>query len=191
MEFQDDYGVYRRTVEPSATVLAVSLDEIKYELDLIGGNSRDPQLMLFARDATDQIEADARLAVMTQTWQWHGDRFPCDEREVRMTPIQSVTHLKYYTNSVLTTLPTNQYQTDLLSAPARIRPVSGYYWPSTDCRMNAVQIEFIAGYASASAVPSMIKGAILSTIRGIYNGCPRGDGYWDMIRRIRKFGGFA
>lgn len=179
---------YRLTVAPSATVLAVTLDEIKQELDIRGEDGENDRLMRLAKQATDQVERDSRRVIMTQTWQLHLDRFPCHEIEVRRVPIQSITHIKYYTSSVLTPLSSTLYQTDLISEPARIQPVSGSYWPTTDCRVNAVEVEFVAGYASAATVPDYIKYVILATIRGLYHGCEFGDGYWTMIRRLQTFG---
>lgn len=184
----DIQASYRRTAAPSATALALDLDEIKQELDRVGDNSEDARLWRLARQATDQVERDSRRVIMTQTWQMHMDRFPCHEIEVRRVPIQTLTHIKYYTSTVLTTLSSTLYETDLISEPARIRPVSGSYWPATDCRVNAVQIEFVAGYANAAAVPEYIKHVILATIRGLYYGCDLGDSYWPMIQRLQTFG---
>ena len=188
LELQDDYGTYRRTVAPSSTVLAVTLQEIKSEIGIPDDDTINDELMRIARAVTKQVEKDSRRVIMTQTWQWHCDRFPCWEIELRKVPIQSVTHVKYTINSVATTLSASVYETDLYSEPARIRPKTGQSWPATDCAMNAVEIEFIAGYATAAAVSEDIKDVLLQVIRARWNRCDLGQSYWDMIVGLQTFG---
>lgn len=182
------FGTYTRTVAPSATLLAVTLEEIKSEIGLLDDDSLNAELMRIGRAATKKVGDDSERIIMTQTWQWHCDRFPCRELELRKIPIQSITHVKYTTDAVVTTLSASVYETDLLSAPARIRPKIDQVWPAADLVLNAVEIEFIAGYASAAVVPEDIKDVILQVIRARWNRCDLGQSYWDLISRLRTFG---
>lgn len=180
-------AAYRRTVAP--TLLPVTVDDLKEELSIIDDTAIDNQLNRLLWEAVDRVESDAGRLVMSQTWQMSLDKFPCDDIEVRKVPISSVTFIKYYTGGVLTTLSSATYQTDLISEPCRISPVSGYYWPSADSnKLNAVQIEFVAGYASAAVVPRNVRAAVLYAARQAYYGCDVGDNYWLMINRIKPFG---
>lgn len=190
-EDYDDYGSYRRTVAPSSTVLAVTREEAKTFLRLIDNDELDPEIDRLIRSATEQVERDSRRVVMTQTWQRHLDEFPCRQLELRRVPVQSVTHIKYITGGVLTTLSAALYETDLYSEPSRIQPVYGQVWPTTDCAINAVQVEFIAGYASAAVVPNYLKSVILAVVKMNYRGCSPGMEYWDMITKLQTFGAIA
>jgi len=183
----DDYGTYITTVPPSDAALATWLEDAKSELD-ITEDTENSRIMRLIRTAVEQVESDARRVVMLQTMQWHADDFPCGEIELRRVPVATVPHIKYYAATVFTTLSPTLYHTDLTSEPARIRPVSGQYWPATDCRMKAVQVEFTCGYATAALVPDYLKHVILTTVRGLYYGCELGEGYWAMIQRLRRFG---
>lgn len=67
-------------------------------------------------------------------------------------PAQSVTNVKYITGATLTTLSPSLYTVDVVGKPGRIVLVQGNDWPATDCVPNAVQITFVAGYATPDAM---------------------------------------
>lgn len=186
---RDAQFAYKRTVAPSAFVLPVTLEECKEEIGILDDDTQDNRIRRLIRTATKHIENDSRIIVMTQTYQLYLDRFPSDVIEIRRCPVASLTHVKYYLDDVLTTWAAANYQTDIITEPARLWPVNGQYWPTADVnKFNAVQIEFVAGYASASVVPDEIKDAILHAVRQAYFGCPLGTNYWLLINRLQKFG---
>ena len=86
--------------------------------------------------------------------------------------MQSITSVKYYdANGTLTTLSGSLYQTDIVSEPARISVSPGgiSLWPSTQIdKINAVEIEFVAGYGNAAAVPPGIKHAVKLAVGSLY-----------------------
>ena len=180
-------AVYMRAV--AATALPVTLDELKDQLGIIDDTSMDSHLDNLLWAAVDKVESDSRRVLMTQTWQMYLDRFPRDAITPQKTPIQTLSHVKYYTSDVLTTLSGSAYQTDLVSEPGRILPVLGRVWPTTDYnRLNAVQVEFVAGYASAALVPRTARAAVLFAAQQAYYGCEAGDNYWSLIQRLKAFG---
>jgi len=86
-------------------------------------------------------------------------------------PVQSITSIKYYdADDVEQTLSTDYYHTDLSSQPARIEVSET---PETYDKLNAVTIEFVAGYGDAADVPEHIKHAMLLYIGHLYEN--RGD----------------
>lgn len=180
-----------RSADP--TLLAVNVDAVLTKLQLLdmGVNPRlEMELNDLIYKATDQIESDARIQIMPQTWQLYLDHFPTGELELLSYPIASLTHIKYITDDVLTTWASSNYQTDLVSAPGRVKPNSGSSWPVPDSyTLNSVQLEWIAGYASASVVPYYTKQVILAVVELMYRGCDMNEeNYWPMIRRLQKFG---
>lgn len=185
----DNYGAYQPPAPRSLSVMASWLDEAKAELDIRDDTEQDTRILSLLLAAVEQVERDARQIIISQTWTVYFDRFPCHELELRRVPVTAVTHVKYYTSSVLTTLSSALYETDLVSQPARIRPVYGQTWPTTDCRLKAVEVQFVCGYATAAVVPHVMKRAVLSLVRGMYYGCDLGASYWTMIERLQTFGG--
>jgi uncharacterized phiE125 gp8 family phage protein len=182
MRFHELKCSLTRTVEP--TEWPVTLDEAKDELDILDDASRDDRVMRLIRTATDVVETDAQIAILPQTWQLKLDRFPCDGIEVRLVPVGSVTSVKHLVNGVLTTWGAGNYDLDLVGKPARIHPVLGVTYPISDIALNAIVVEFDAGYDTPADVPSMVKDAVLYVVRQMYHGCELGDAYRAMIQRI-------
>ena len=75
-------------------------------------------------------------------------------------PLVSVTSIAYYdADNASQTLSTDYYTVDAKSMPGRIMLASGYSWPATYDRPNAVTITYVCGTA-ASSVAETNKQAI-------------------------------
>ena len=120
--------------------------------------------------AANHAESVTKTALMQRTVNWNLDYFPCFTMEFPVSPVQSVTFVKYKhpTTGVLTTLDSSEYLTDTISMPARIQPAYGKVWPTTREELNAVKIEFVAGYSNAKDVPFNIRQAMLMMISHWY-----------------------
>lgn len=179
----------RRTVSP--TLLPITTFEGMRFLNLDDADEMQDEVMGFIQEATDKVERDAQRMLMPQTWQMSLDCFPCDDIELPKFPVTAVNFLKYTTGAVLTTWGTSNYETDLVSEPARISPVSGTSWPSTDSKLNAVVIEWTAGYTSQSDLTvkrAAAKSAVLLAMKAAYDGCGCSERYWDLITSLRTTG---
>ena len=128
-------------------------------------------------------------ALVTQTWTLWRDAFPhrgkdrlphagyfelpvdfADEAQrlisIPRPPLQSVTFLKTYsTGNQETTFDAGKYFVDTASEPGRIVLNQAVTWPTGLRPANAVEIEFIAGYGDASAVPDALKQGMLLWIK--------------------------
>jgi hypothetical protein len=176
-------------VSPAAAE-PVDLSELKEHLRL-DGSDQDATVLALARAAREVCEAETggRVLVAT-TYRLTLDFFPLmtygqtapgypgtvepvlrqDWRlspadwAIRLprSPLLSVSSVKYYDPSgTLTTISPTDYVVDAESDPPRISPASGAYWPSAQFRPGAVQITFVAGYAT----PITFAGAV-TTARG-------------------------
>lgn len=106
------------------------------------------RLVMAARANVEQLTG---LALLTQTWDYFLDAFPC-QIDLPRPPLQTVTYIKYLdTDGALQTLATDQYTIDLKRHPARIVPAYGVSWPGTREEPNAVQVRYVAGYGPAVA----------------------------------------
>ena len=106
--------------------------------------------------------------------------------ELFKTPVQSITTFKYYDNGgVLVTLDPSQYLLDAVSAPARVAPALGGFWPSCAWVANAIQISYVAGYPMAAAIPPTFLRAIKLAIGFLYDNRNAGIGTAQMDAAMR------
>ena len=88
-----------------------------------------------------------------------------------ISPLASVTHIKYYdSDNTLQTWDASNYIVDSQSKPPRIRLSQSSTFPSTYTRPNAVEIKYVAGYTSTSAVgyPTALNAAIYLIVGHLY-----------------------
>ena len=119
-------------------------------------------LITSARKVVEQI---TRRALIHQTWKLFLDGFPTrDSIELPYPPLAEVVSVDYYdANGELQTLDPALDQTDNRSTPGEIVLSATGAWPAVESdKVNAVQVEYIAGYgATAAAVPEPIRLAII------------------------------
>ncbi len=168
---------YRQTEAPESEPLA--LGEAKRHT-AIDHKADDAILRNLIKAAREQVEAETHRQLVTATWQLTLDHFPRyhtatirRERDrcechagntiyLERPPIQQVTSIKYIdTAGVQQTLATSEYQVDAISEPGRIKPAFGKVWPATRFQMNAVTVEFTAGYGAGADVPEAAREAML------------------------------
>lgn len=108
---------------------------------------------------------------ITQTLKYYADHFPCDERylELPVAPVQSITHVKYYDENN-TQQNYTTYQTDLISTPCKVLlGTDETLFPTTmKYKPNTVEVQFVAGYGTASSVPEEIRQGLMLAIAHLY-----------------------
>jgi uncharacterized phiE125 gp8 family phage protein len=141
----------------------VSVDEVKAHLR-VTDNEEDSLIAGLITSARYLVENTVRKSLITKTWRLYLDDFPRGAIiDLPYPPLLSVTSVKYYDqDGAFLTLDTGVYQTDNRSTPGRIVLTESGAWPSTEQdKVNAVEVEYIAGYgAEAATVPSPIRLAI-------------------------------
>lgn len=114
------------------------------------------------------VEQQTQRQLVTASWRLSLDDFPrCGDRimEVPRPPLVSVTSITYYDEDGNSqTLASSKYVVDSDSEPARIAEAPDQTWPSTQSRLNAVQVTYSAGFGDESAVPENLKAAMLLLI---------------------------
>ena len=91
-------------------------------------------------------------ALLDQTWEYFLDAFPAKSTEpilLPRPPLKTLTSIKYididgFEQTWLNTL----YKVDNKREPARIVPAFNESYPDTRAEINAVTIEFLAGYGT-------------------------------------------
>ncbi|RWO20666.1 head-tail connector protein [Mesorhizobium sp.] len=158
-----------RLVTPPATPV-VSLAEIKRHVR-VENSDDDSYLESLVSAATGMVDgADGWLgrALITQTWDYALDLFPCQRSgsiavlPIPLAPLVSVTSVAYTAaDGTDTPLATFRTFNATSSQPAYIVPAIDETWPLTKCEPESVRIRFVAGYGAAGAVPAGIKHAIM------------------------------
>lgn len=135
--------------------------------------TEDPEIVRRITSVRDRCELVTGRALITQTWDLIGDGFPsCGYIEIPKPPLQSITHVKYRdtAGTLQTWASTNYVVKHATAVPPVLNPRAprgilalafGVTWPATYGQAGDVQIRFVCGYGSASAVPRLLKDAML------------------------------
>lgn len=148
----------------SPTALQVSLNALKDHLRIEREDAtQDDDLRELLSAAVAYLQDVCHIQLINTQYKAYWDRFPsCGERlRVPLWPVVTIDSLTYYdTDGVSQTI--SDYQSDLVSAPATLRPAIYEVWPDTQCeKVNAVTLTFTAGYGTAAtSIPPMVRHAI-------------------------------
>jgi len=154
----------------------LTLEEVKLHLR-VDASDEDNLINIYIRAAREFTEAFLGRALVTQTWKLTIDEFPIGEIKIPKPPLQSVSNVKYFDSAGLEqTLATSEYYVDAASEPGWVVPVTNSVWPTPLDAINAVSVEFVAGYSPtadspsnlASNVPFNIKAGMLLIIGNLY-----------------------
>lgn len=149
----------------SQTNWPVTVAEAKLRLR-IDGTSDDTDLQMMIEAATQLASTFTRRSIATDSRRVTLDAFP-SEIALQFPPIVSVTNITYIdTNGVTQALDSNQYVLDSISEPGWILPANGTTWPETQDTINAVVVNYTAGYGTNC--PAAIKQFILLTVGDMY-----------------------
>ena len=181
-------------VTPPAAPL-ISLAEAKAHLRVEHDVENDyiPTLAAAAEALVAGRDGWTGRALTEQTWRLTLPGFPLSERlRLPFPPLVSVTHVKYYPGpadvgvegpslSVPETFDPARYVVMVDDTPGFIQLLATFGWPSTYPRADAVEIEFVCGYAT---VPAPIKHAALIVLAALYRN--RGDEQFAMPEAVRR-----
>lgn len=182
------------TVFTAPTEEPVTQDEVIDHLRIDATDVEDTLLPIYISAVRRWIERFAGIAFCQQTLEWAQDFFPPYGLSYGLSrmgyppissdmwdtddfgsivlprpPLISVTSVKYVdAGGTLQTLASNQYQVDTRSVPGRLAPAYGVSWPDTRWQPNAVIVQYVAGYASAAAVPDDLKQIVLLACGMLY-----------------------
>ena len=120
--------------------------------------------------ATEMAEQRIGRAIMPQVWELTLDAFP-DAFELTRVPVTAVTALTYVdANGATQTLSNTLYSLDNADqfGSSYVVPVYNGAWPDSRAQVNAVSLQYTAGYANAAAVPEPIKTWIKIMVSTMY-----------------------
>lgn len=163
---------YGLVIQTAAASEPVSLDEAKDQCSVSSSDSsHDTKLTRLITAARQAIEAASGLQIITATWDMYLDQWPAQGfLELPKSPATAITSITYTDNDGATqTWTSTNYILSTSRQPARVQLAYGISWPSARYVADSIRVRFVAGYASASAVPELINSAILMLIDDWFN----------------------
>lgn len=146
----------------------LSLAEVKSHLrvDHTDDDATIAMYIAAARSYVDGEDGFLGRALVTQTWLLTLDEFPEDEIKIPLPPLQSVVSITYDDpdgNSVA--VAPADYYVDVAKEPGWVVPISGADWPTPLEAINAVRIQFVAGYEAPGGSPEDLTANIPPAIK--------------------------
>lgn len=129
------------------------------------------QYQPYMRAAQAYVETITGRRLITQTWKWLLDAFPCGDRlTLPFGQLQSVTHVKYTdTAGTQTTFSADYWEASTARDPGVLALSYAHSWPSTTLRvLDPIEIQFVCGWTTAADVPYDIQAAILLVATHLY-----------------------
>jgi uncharacterized phiE125 gp8 family phage protein len=150
----------------------ITLAEVKDQLRVEG--SDDDVILTRLIDvavAYTDVKGALGQAMITQKWGQWVHSTPPQTVSLILGPVTGVTAVKYYdTDGVLQTDTLSNYQVTGTEFATTIGPKSGFNWPVTQDRSDAIRIEYEIGYGTATTdVPQTIRHALMLLVGHWYD----------------------
>lgn len=150
-------------VEP--VTLAEALEHLREDAGVA-----DDYIEALIATARETCEDRIERTLISSTWRVTMDAFPEAIRLARppLISVQGVVYLDL--EGVEQTLDPQDYIVDAVSEPGYVVPAPNVTWPDTQDRINAVWVNFTAGYGTTAAdVPRPLRQWILLAVGDMYS----------------------
>ncbi len=168
-------------IEESTAPATAVVTTAEAKAQMVVNHATDDTLIDFLVSAvTKEVQVLAGRQFVDATFKMYLDEFPSgDSIRIPRSPLDSVTSVTYVdADGDTQTFSSASYDVDTKGKRGSIRLAEGAVWPTTKFTLNAVTIEFVAGYGAAAAVPDHHKQAVLVAVTDLYEN--RGDGQDDI-----------
>lgn len=147
------------------SVEPVSVDEVKGHLRY-GDDDENVWLKMAIKTARRLVESYTNRQLCTATWNLYLDAWPAGPIRPPFPPLSSTSFsIKYYdTAGVQQTWGAANYAVDVAMEPGRVGLAPNASYPSIQDRQQAIDVEYVAGYGAAAAVPEEIRMAVLMLV---------------------------
>jgi len=164
-----------RTAAPEA--LPLSLEEVRLYLR-VDHTDEDLVIQSLIEAATTYLDGYAgtlNMALMPQTWEQRYSAFPSSPVRLTVTPVQSAAVTYYDALGALQTVPEASYAVEVTPGGTMLALAPGEAWPDDIGSDSAVTVSYVAGHASALAVPADIRHAMQLMIAAWFDNRDAGE----------------
>lgn len=160
----------------AANQLPVSLQEAKLHLR-IASEDLDDGVDLALRAAVEYCEAvTGRVLRVSYTVVQSYAGWPCLPVRFDWNPAYSISHVKYYdADNTLQTVSSSLYRLSQGNAASVLEFDEDFTYPTFYDRRDAVQVTYLAGYATVSDVPACAKHAVLLALERDWGDTPANE----------------
>ncbi len=154
--------------------LALTMAEAKQALRIEEDDtSLDTMIEIWVAGITAEAEAQTHRAFVNRGMRVTLDAFP-DAIQLS-APTFSVEAVRYLDpDGVMRTLDPADYYVDKVTKPGYIVPARGKAWPATESHVNAVSVDYTAGYGpTAATVPDTVRLYILARLQELWDPAAR------------------
>lgn len=157
------------TLVAAPAIQPVTLSEAKLYLKVDGADD-DSRISDLIKAATRKAEEFTRRAFITQTWEIAFDSAPSTRIVIPRPPLQSILSIKSYDEAgAESVFSLSNVWVDKRSTPGRIMLKDGIEWPTELRPIDAIVIQFTAGYGgSTGSVDAGIREGILRGVATLY-----------------------
>lgn len=162
------FGRVKVKTAPTVEPLTVAEAKLHLRVDHADEDATIERMIVAVREYAEKY---LRRSLISTTLQLYLDSFPSSRDGaiyLPRGPVASVTSVGY-TDTTGAAGTVASYQSDLVSEPARLLPAYDDVWPDTREVVNAVVVEYVAGYgAAATAVPQRIRAGLLVALSDLF-----------------------
>ena len=148
-----------KAVSGPTSLVADALSDVKGHLK-VTSSYEDDEISTYIGASLGYVERYCGITLGSTTWQLNLPEFPWNYRYIELPrgPVSSISSMYYHdTDNVSTLWAASDYQASLDELPARLWLLQDDTWEDTYKRPDAVQVQYVAGYASWAAVPDSIR----------------------------------
>jgi len=129
------------------------------------------QYQPYVRAAQAFVEKVTDRKLVSQTWKWFLDSWPCGDRMyLPFGKLSSVTHVKYTdTAGTQTTWSADEWEISTARDTGVLALSYGKSWPSATLRvLDPIEVQFVCGWTTAADVPEDLRAAVLLMASHLY-----------------------
>lgn len=148
----------------------ITLAEAKEHLRVVVSDD-DQMIARLIAAARSAAETETDRQLVTATWDMYLTDWPSGLEPIYLPKgkLQSVTSITYLDSDGATqTLASSQYRVGTYREPAEITLAYDCEWPSLRGARDQITIRFVCGYGTYTAVPQLLKQAMLLLIGEMY-----------------------
>jgi len=156
------------------TALALTMAEAKQALRIEEDDtSLDVMIGIWVAGITAEAEAQTHRAFVNRGMRVTLDAFP--DAIKLSAPTFSVEAVRYLDpDGVSRTLNPADYYVDRVTIPGYVVPARGTSWPATEAHVNAVSVDYTAGYGpTAATVPDEVRLYVLARLSELFDPAAR------------------